>query len=395
MFDVIISGAGLAGASMALALAKLQKKDGTPLSIAVVEAFAIRDDLALNYDARVIALSHGSACYLKQLGCWQQLKDDAMAIKTIHISDRGHYGKARINAEDFDIQGLGYVAEIQAIGNALISTLKQFDNVTFFAPQTIDHIQWHKQYVEVTLESGETLSAPLLLGCDGGQSKCRELAKIECDYSDYQQCAIIANVSTEQAHQNKAFERFSDSGPIALLPMTDNRSSLVWTVKPEQVAHLLALSDEDFAAELEQEFGAWLGGFSNIGKRFSFPLKLIKANDQVAHRMALIGNASHTLHPIAGQGFNLGMRDVQVFAELFEQTLQSGNDLGDFHNLQNYAKLRAQDHQQVIALTDSLVHLFSNQHIPLVVGRNIGLKVLNYIPSLKAAFAGKTMGHFD
>lgn len=412
-FDIIISGAGLAGASMALALSKLTKADGNPLTIAVIEAFALKDNLPKSYDARVIALSHGSASYLHHLGVWQQLKTDAMAIKDIHISDRGFYGKARISAVDYPVAALGYVSEMQAIGNALLKPLLQCKNVHVFSSQAITDINWQTDTVVVTTEKKfannepspnnacstnsvamtHTLSASLLLGCDGGQSICRQKAKIETNSTDYQQVAIIANVSPEKPHNNVAYERFTEFGPLAMLPMTDNRCSLVWTVAAEQVEQIMALTEQQFAQQLQAEFGSWLGSFAIIGKRSSFPLTLVQANEQVRHRMALIGNASHTLHPIAGQGFNLGMRDVQEFVDCLKHTLAEHGDIGDYRRLNNYALQRKRDHQQVIALTDSLVHLFSNTHLPLVVGRGVGLKVLNYVSPLKSLLAEKTMGH--
>ncbi|MDG1733438.1 MAG: 2-octaprenyl-6-methoxyphenyl hydroxylase [Thalassotalea sp.] len=392
-FDIIISGAALAGASMALALSKLQKPDGSLLSIAVVETFPISNELPKSYDARVIALSHASASYLNELGVWPQLKNDAMAIKNIHISDCDYYGKARLYSEDYNVSALGFVSEMQAIGNAIISPLKQSRNVTFFAPDSISEITWQSEQVSVQLSSGESISANLLLGCDGGQSVCRSQAKIDSTVSDYQQVAIIANLTPEKPHNNRAFERFSEFGPIALLPMTDNRCSLVWTVKPEHVDDLLALSESEFSAKLSASFGQWLGEFTTIGKRFAFELKLVQANEQIHHRMALLGNAAHTLHPIAGQGFNLGMRDVAAMAKHIKQALANNLDIGSYQVLSEYASSRDIDHKQVIALTDSLVHLFSNKHTPLVVGRGIGLKVLNYVTPLKTALAQKTMGH--
>ncbi|TRX54513.1 2-octaprenyl-6-methoxyphenyl hydroxylase [Thalassomonas sp. M1454] len=392
-FDIIISGAALAGASMALALSKLQKPDGTLLSIAVVETFPVSDQLPKSYDARVIALSHASAAYLNELDVWQQLKPDAMAIKTIHISDCDYYGKARMYAEDYNVSALGFVSEMQAIGNAIISPLKQSANVTFFAPDSISDINWQSECVSVQLSSGQSIQAKLLLGCDGGQSMCRKQAKIDTTENDYQQVAIIANVTPEKPHNNRAFERFSEFGPIALLPMTDNRCSLVWTVKPEHVEPLLALSDDEFATTLADKFGRWLGDFSTVGKRFSFELKLIQANEQIHHRMALLGNAAHSLHPIAGQGFNLGIRDVEAMAKYIKQALTQNQDIGSYKVLSAYAQSREPDHKQVITLTDSLVHLFSNKYTPLVIGRGVGLKVLNYVSPLKSALAQKTMGH--
>ncbi len=392
-FDLIISGGGLAGASMALALARLKKADGSALTIAIVESHPLTDGLPKSYDARVIALSHGSASYLNDLGVWPTLKSNAMAIKQIHISDRGHYGKARLNSNDYNVSALGFVSEMQAIGHCLLEPLKQYTNVQFFAPNSIDTIDWQAKQVSVQLKSGAKLTAALLLGCDGGQSQCRAQAHIASRVEDYQQVAIIANVSTSKTHNNRAFERFTEFGPLALLPMTGDRCSLVWTVAPEHVDKLLALTDNEFAVRLGDEFGSWLGNFTQIGQRFSFELKLIQAEQQINHRLALLGNASHTLHPIAGQGFNLGMRDVKVMAECISQALANNLDIGSQQILADYAQQRASDHQQVIALTDSLVHLFSNQYLPLVLGRGLGLKVVNYLSPLKTAIAKKTMGH--
>lgn len=411
-FDIIISGAGLAGASMALALSKLTKADGKPLAIGLIEAFALQDNLPKSYDARVIALSHGSACYLKQLGVWQQLKTDAMAIETIHISDRGHYGKARMSAADHQVSALGYVSEMQVIGNAIVKQLLQCNHVKLFSEQTITKINWQADSVLVSTEHSNTqsfdstqpsanssqpithlLKASLLLGCDGGQSICRQQANIQSQVTDYKQVAIIANVSPEKPHNNVAYERFTEFGPLAMLPMTDNRCSLVWTVAVDQVEQIMALSDQQFSQQLQNAFGSWLGCFTEVGKRFSFPLSLVQAHEQVNHRMVLIGNASHTLHPIAGQGFNLGMRDVQDFIEHIKVALHERRDIGDYQWLNQYALQRKKDHQQVITLTDSLVHLFSNSHLPLVAGRGIGLKALNYFTPLKSLLVKKTMGH--
>ena len=392
-FDVIIAGGALAGASLALSLSKLVKNDNSKLSIAVVETHDMNQQLPKSYDARVIALSHGSACYLKELGVWQSLKPDALPIDNIHISDRTYYGKARLSAKDYNVSALGYVAEMQSIGNSLIMPLLECDNVHFFAPERIDSIAWQRDNVTVVLDSGTELTASVLLGCDGGHSTCRTEAKIESRVSDYQQVAIIANVTAEKPHNGRAFERFTDSGPLALLPMTENRCSLVWTISTNDVATIMALSDDDFAKALEDNFGGWLGKFTTVGKRFSFDLKLVQANEQIHHRMALLGNASHTLHPIAGQGFNLGMRDVQVISDIIHHALKDDKDIGSFAVLNQYAENRLIDHQQTIKLTDSLVHLFSNTHLPLVVGRGIGLKVLNYLPPLKTVLAEKTMGH--
>ena len=397
-FDIVISGGGLAGVLTALSLADLCCPQGNKLSIAIVEANPILTDASLTFDDRVLALSHGSASYLEKVGAWQTLDADAQPIETIHISDRGHYGKARIDAKTEQVKALGYVAEMALIGKSLLTALKPKNNVNWFSPDSIMDITWQKQQVNLTLSSKKKLSAKLLLGCDGAHSVCRKFAKIGSTSSDYQQAALITNVATAISHHNIAFERFSEHGPIAMLPLSqsafgESRCSLVWTLPPKQAQAMVQLNNDDFKVALEQNFGSWLGGITQVGKRDIYPLKLVQANEQVFHRMVLLGNASHTIHPIAGQGFNLGLRDVAQLAEMIGSALKKGEDYSQFSQLSAYAAQRKQDHQSVIGLTDSLVTLFSNQLSPLVAGRNIGLKVFNYLSPLKSRLVKKTMGY--
>lgn len=430
-FDIIISGGGLSGSLMALSLADLTKTDGSLLSIAIVEAnnpnvnhstepSSAQNNAAPLFDDRVLALSHASAKYLDSVNVWQHISSDACAIEKIDISDRGHYGKARLEAQEHDVSALGYVIAMAKIGEGQLKALTTKKNVHWFSPDTIADINWQasnentpesgsehenildskadNSIVTVTLSSGSILQASLLLACDGANSPCRRLAKIDVSQKDYQQVALIANVATEQAHYNKAFERFTEFGPIAMLPLialknTPNRCSLVWTMSAEQSEELLALNDEEFSKQLELAFGSWLGAITQVGKRDVYPLVLLQAKQQTYHRMALIGNASHTIHPIAGQGFNLGLRDVQLMAELIEKQLHNQADIGSFSLLHKYSQQRAQDQKQVITLTDSLVTLFANDLPPLIAGRNIGLKVMNYFQPLKRTLVNKLMGY--
>jgi 2-octaprenyl-6-methoxyphenol hydroxylase len=420
-FDVIISGGGLSGSLMALSLADLKKPDGLSLSIAIVEAIKPEATEHNNtkplFDDRVLALSHGSASYLKEMGVWQYLANEACAIEKIDITDRGHYGKARLEAQEHGVSALGYVIEMALIGKAQLRALASKSNVTWFSPDCITDIDWHvngqksdrKDKIEIKLDSGQNLQTSLLLACDGANSPCRELAGININHSDYQQVALIANVATNKPHNHKAFERFTEFGPLAMLPLSplsaqsgnevngESRCSLVWTMTPEQSQEILALNDNVFKQQLELFFGSWLGAITQVGKRDVYPLVLLQASQQTYHRMALIGNASHTIHPIAGQGFNLGLRDVQQMSALIENELNKSTDLdtdiGGFSLLNEYAQQRQQDQQQVIELTDSLVTLFSNDQLPLVVGRNIGLKVMNYLTPLKSTIVNKLMGY--
>lgn len=424
-FDVIISGGGLSGSLMALSLADLTKADGSLLSIAIIEAN--QPELNISnapqqpissplFDDRVLALSHASANYLQHVDVWQHLNLDACAIEKIDISDRGHYGKARIEAQEHGVSALGYVIAMAKIGQGQLKVLATKKNIQWFTPDKITDIDWHsgnvatpeqvialsneqsKSHVNVTLSSGHILQTSLLLACDGANSPCRKLAKIDVSKSDYQQVALIANVTTEKSHQNKAFERFTEFGPIAMLPLValkngQNRCSLVWTMSVEQSEQLLSLNDFDFGCQLESAFGSWLGAITQVGKRDVYPLVLLQAKQQTYHRLALIGNASHTIHPIAGQGFNLGLRDVELMASLISKQLQNQADIGSFALLNEYSLKRAQDQKQIITLTDSLVTLFSNDLPPLIAGRNTGLKIMNYLSPLKRALVNKLMGY--
>lgn len=423
-FDIIISGGGLSGGLMALSLADLTKTDGSLLSIAIIEAnkpelstlagqkAELNTHTSPLFDDRVLALSHASANYLDRVGVWQHISNDACAIDKIDISDRGHYGKARLEAKDHGVSALGYVIAMAKIGQGQLTVLACKKNVHWFTPDTISAIDWQpnsklntnfnnelaSNIVNVTLNSGDVLQTSLLLGCDGVNSPCRKLANIDVNKSDYQQVALIANVATKKAHNNKAFERFTEFGPIAMLPLvtlnsSQSRCSLVWTMPAEQSEELLAHNNEEFSQQLELAFGSWLGEITQVGKRDVYPLVLLHAKQQTYHRMALIGNASHTIHPIAGQGFNLGLRDVQLMANLVTKQLQNNADIGSFTLLNDYAKKRAKDQKQIITLTDSLVTLFSNNLPPLVAGRNISLKIMNYLQPMKKTLVNKLMGY--
>ena len=413
-FDVVISGGGLSGCLVALSLADLKKADGRLLSIAIVEPIkpsnTTNENTPALFDDRVLALSHGSASYLKKLGVWQHLSTDACAIEKIDISDQGHYGKARLEAQKQGVSALGYVIEMALIGKAQLKSLSSKSNVQWFTPDRIIDIDWHgaikkddiqtntqTDKITVTLDSKQTIQTSLLLACDGANSPCRQLAGINSRQSDYQQVALIANVATKKSHHNKAFERFTSSGPLAMLPLTQlngvSRCSLVWTMSPQQSEKILALSEDEFKEQLESAFGSWLGAITLVGKRDVYPLVLLQAEQQTYHRMALVGNASHTIHPIAGQGFNLGLRDVQQLSALIAKSLHEQTDIGCFALLNEYSKIRQVDQNQVIELTDSLVTLFANDLVPLVAGRSMGLKVMNYLSPLKNTLVNKLMGY--
>jgi 2-octaprenyl-6-methoxyphenol hydroxylase len=382
-YDLIIVGGGMVGASLAIAL------KNSPLRIAIVEAISAKSDQQPSYDDRGIALSYGSQRIFESLGLWDALSSHSTAIKHIHISDRGHFGVTRLSAQEERVPALGQVITAKAMGQVLNQAIGIQTNLDLIRPNTVINLEQYEDHVELELNDQRKLTAKLIVAADGGQSTIRQLLNLGALERDYQQTAVTANITTERPHQNWAYERFSDTGPIALLPMSDNRCSLVWTVKSGDDIALLALSEQGFLEQLQDRFGYRLGKLIQVGQRNSYPLRLIQADQPVQHRVVLIGNAAHNLHPIAGQGFNLGLRDVAVLADLVASANQ---DCGDAHNLFDYKQWRLDDQDDVIAATTNLVTLFSNNNPLLGHLRGASLSVMESIPPLKHWLATKSMG---
>ena len=388
--DIIIVGGGMVGASLAAAVAPLG------FSVIVVEAWPPASSSQPSYDDRATAVANGSQRIFEAMGCWEALRAEATPIRRIHVSDRGRFGFTRINAADHDLDALGYVIENRVIGPVLWQQIAACDNVDMLCPARVSGIEIHDEYAEVELSgedgSSQTLRAALVVAADGAQSPLRRMAGIDSETLDYGQSAVIANVSTSQPHENQAFERFTDHGPLAMLPMSGQRCSLVWTMAPEAAEQLLASSDDAFLAGLQQAFGFRLGRIQRVGKRHAYPLRLVRALAQSAPRLILVGNAAHSLHPVAGQGFNLGLRDVAVLAELLAGTRGNDIDPGGDDLRDAYAQWRVQDHARVIRLTDSLVRLFTNPLLPVKAVRALGLLGLDLLPAAKAGFVRQTTG---
>lgn len=393
-FDLVIVGGGMVGASLACALGNQSIK------VAMIEAFNPKLDTPPSYDDRAIALSYGTSQIFRALGLWEQLATKTTPIKRIHVSDRGHLGVTRIDHKEEKVDALGYVITARDLGQILYGALSQYPNLQILKPAQLTDVTFLDTQVNAAITingnsaeaSTKTISAKLLVAADGGNSSVRHLLNIDTQEYDYQQTAITANVSISRPHDNVAYERFTSQGPLALLPMVSERCSLVWTRKQGEVQSILELTDEAFLLQLQSEFGNRLGQFTRVGQRHAYPLKLLKANAQVQKRVALIGNAAHTLHPIAGQGFNLGMRDVATLAQIVLEHHQAGDDIGLLRVLQPYQQWRQLDHQRIIGFTDSLVKIFSNRFAPLALTRNIGLVATDIIPPLKHLLAKHTMG---
>jgi 2-octaprenyl-6-methoxyphenol hydroxylase len=383
-YDLIIIGGGLVGASLAYAL------QHSKLNIALIEATNIELDEQPSYDDRGIALAYGSQRIFETMGIWSQFSAHCTPINTIHISDRGHLGVTRLSAQKEKVPALGQVVTARAIGLCLNKAIQALPNLTLITPKCVIAVSQQEEKVTITLDDNQQLSAKLIAAADGGQSSVRQLLNLGAFEQDYQQTAITANISTERAHQGCAYERFTDSGPLALLPMSDNRSSLVWTVKSGDEEHILASSDELFLKQLQERFGYRLGKFTRVGKRHSYPLKLIECDQPIQHRIVFIGNAAHSLHPIAGQGFNLGLRDVAALAEVITDSTHS--DIGSSKALYDYKQWRQADQDSVIKATSQLVNIFSNDYTLIGHGRGAGLTMLDMTPSIKSHLAKKSMG---
>ncbi|TXH77199.1 MAG: 2-octaprenyl-6-methoxyphenyl hydroxylase [Thiothrix sp.] len=388
MWDVIIVGGGMVGASLALALQPLQ------LKVALIEAVAFGSRSQPAYDDRSVALSYGSSRIYQGMGIWKELQAKLAPIKQIHVSDRGYFGATRLSAEQEAVPALGYVVESRVLGQVLFNALTG-SQLEIISPATVYELEQQADYVEVKLERQgvvESLQAKLLVIADGAKSPLREQLGIAVKQRDYQQTAIIANVSTDQPVQGIAYERFTSSGPLALLPMTEERYSLVWTHKTSEVEASLSLSDAEFLQKLQQTFGYRQGRFIKAGKRSSYPLSLIKSAAEVQGRAVLIGNASHTLHPVAGQGLNLALRDVASLSDLLAMQAQQHHDCGSAAILATYQAARQADYKSVLGYTDSLVRLFSNDFPPLGHARAGSLLAVDRIAPLRKLLTQQSMG---
>lgn len=388
-YDVLIVGGGMVGASLAIALSSL------PLRIALAEAVPFRSDNQPSYDDRAIALAYGTRRIFEGMDLWENLSAAMTPIHRIHISDRGHFGFTRLDCRDEGVVALGYVAVSRAMGAVLAERVRRPSNVALLCPAAVTHVTSGSARAEVTLEQegiGRLLTARLVIAADGATSQVRDWFGIATQRWDYGQTAVITNVTPRLPHGNRAFERFTDGGPLALLPMSDDRCSVVWTVRGTHAAQVMAMDDAAFRQALQQRFGTRLGEFLRVGARRSYPLHLVRAREHVRPRLALIGNAAHTLHPVAGQGFNLGLRDVAVLAEVLGDAVDAGKDIGDLEVLRRYANWRRQDHLKMIAFTDGLARVFANPWSPVRAVRNAGMLAVDLLPPIKHMLVRHTMG---
>lgn len=396
--QVIIVGGGMVGLSLALMLAK------SNISVKLLEAIRYpkyEDQATIPYhssfDARNSALSRRSVQIYQKLGLWDALQQHATPILQVHITEQGSFGKARLVAEQENVESFGQVIENAWLGRVLLSQVHQQPLIELIDGVKVTSIRQDAEQVYIEANRGEeklSLSSPLLIAADGRDSFCRQALGVGVDEYDYEQVAIVTTVQTSKPHQHVGFERFSPLGPLALLPLPgEYRRSVVWPVKKGTEQEWLGdENDQHFLDALQQTYGDRAGRFEKTGKRFSFPLSQVLAHQQAVGRVVLMGNAAHTLHPVAGQGFNLCLRDADVLVRFLTQQLLVSDDLGQPEVLKAYEQARLKDQQRVIKFCDSIVRGFSNNNPLLKIIRNTGLIAFDVIPGVKPMIANYAMG---
>jgi 2-octaprenyl-6-methoxyphenol hydroxylase len=394
-YDVAIVGGGMVGASLALALAQVR------LKAVLIEAVAPGSQAQPSFDDRTTALGNSSRRIFNALGAWPRIQREAAAIQAIHVSDAGRFGFARLQAREQGIEAFGYVAANRVIGAALWEQLQAHaPSITLRVPAKVAAISIADDRVDLSLLNeavasdssalpSERITARLVVAADGAHSSVREAAGIPATVEDYEQVAVVANVATDEPHDETAYERFTPSGPLALLPLHDGSYTVVWTLTPANAERVLYLSDDAFLAELQSCFGWRAGAFVRVGRRGSYPLKLTRATQAIGKRTVLIGNAAQALHPVAGQGFNLGLRDAAMLAEVIAG---AQSDPGSAETLSKFAQWRAADRRGVIGFTDGLVKLFGDARPGVGALRNLGLLLFDLMPPAKSALARVSTG---
>ena len=396
--EVIIVGGGMVGLSLALMLAK------SNIAVKLLEAiqYPNYDDANLapyhsSFDARNSALSRRSVQIYQELGLWDALQEHATPILEVQITEQGSFGKARLLAEQEKVESFGQVIENAWLGRVLLTEVRKQPLIELIDGVQVTSLKQDADFAYIEAVRGQEqlqLAAKLLIAADGRDSFCRKALGIGASEHDYDQVAIVTTVQTSKPHAHVGFERFSHLGPLALLPLPgEYRRSVVWPVtKGTEHEWIGDENDQHFLNALQQAYGDRAGKFEKTGRRFSFPLSQVLAEKQAVGRVVLMGNAAHTIHPVAGQGFNLCMRDAYVLLRyLTEQAAQSA-DLGDAAMLRDYEQSRLKDQQRVIKFCDSVVRGFSNQNPILKFMRNTGLVAFDTIPGIKPLVANYAMG---
>ncbi|NUF51597.1 2-octaprenyl-6-methoxyphenyl hydroxylase [Acinetobacter seifertii] len=396
--QVIIVGGGMVGLSLSLMLAKAN------IAVKLLEAvkYPNYDDQNVapyhsSFDARNTALSRRSVQIYQKLGLWDALQQHATPILQVHITEQGSFGKARLVAEQEKVESFGQVIENAWLGRVLLTQVRQQPLIELIDGVQVTALTQDAEQVHIEAQRGDELlklESKLLIAADGRDSFCRQAIGVGVDVHDYDQVAIVTTVQTSKPHEQVGFERFSALGPLALLPLPgEYRRSVVWPVKKGTEDEWLGEeNDQHFLDALQQTYGDRAGKFEKTGKRFSYPLSQVLAHKQAVGRVILMGNAAHTIHPVAGQGFNLCLRDADVLLRYLVNQLSASDDIGNPDNLFAYEQARLSDQQRVIKFCDTVVRGFSNQNPLLKLIRNTGLIAFDVIPGVKPLVANYAMG---
>ncbi|EAT11412.1 2-octaprenyl-6-methoxyphenyl hydroxylase [Bermanella marisrubri] len=389
-FDCIVVGGGMVGASFLLMLEPALEQGQ---KIAIIDQFDLTQSQwqQPSFDDRSSAISEGSRRILQRLGVWSELSK-ATPIEHIHVSQRGHYGRVRMHSADYQLDSLGHVVENRVLGQALasrLSAMKQsYPNLSIIAPAQVKAVNARssdqKCVYRLVLDQDREISTGLLIAADGANSHiCQSLGIIQTRRS-YEQTAIIANIAMSQKHEQWAYERFTEQGPLALLPLDQNRYALVWCMESKLAEQRLALDDATFTAQLQKQIGFDKGLVERVGERQSYPLILVQAQEQVRNGLVVLGNAAHSLHPVAGQGFNLALRDARQLANVINKTSIGLEDLFD------YAHRQENDQRLTVSASHSLPTLFQSSSLSIL--RGLALTNLDLVPTAKKLFARQAMG---
>ena len=390
--DVLIVGGGLVGSTLAAALC------GTGISVALVDSTDLYGGINSEFDGRSFAVSLASHRVLSGVGIGQHLGEDQSPIRDIRISDGPSLMFLHFDHRDAGGEPMGYMIENHSLRRAQYKRLIKAEDLIIRSPDSVVRLCRNAYGVTAELASGARLKAKLLVGADGRDSRVRSDAGIPLTKWEYNQAGIVCTVRHDYHHNNIAHERFLPSGPFAILPLkgnppeAGNRSSLVWTEVNELIPNIINLNDQEFIGEISQRFGDFLGNVELAGPRYTFPLALQFAKNSIDRRLVLIGDAASAMHPIAGQGFNMGLRDVAALAEVLVDAVKLGLDIGEDRVLQKYVRWRRFDTNLMLAATDGLNRLFSNNLGPARLARDLGLAAVNRCPPLKRFFVRHAMG---
>lgn len=391
-FDVAILGGGMVGSTLALALCQLRDSLGRSPRVLLIESRRPQSFDHPGFDARAIALSYGSLQAISALGLDAEFLPDVAPIHSIHVSDRGHWGRVELTAREYGIPQLGGVIELHGVGQRLLRRLELSPEICYRAPAQVQDLEFRDDLVVVQQTDGQRASCRLLILADGGESSWRNKLGLRWRQESFEQTALMTTILTQQTPPARAWERFTDSGPLALLPLGANRLSVVWSLRHQAAEQAVDWSSDEFLRNLQQAFGYRAGRFMAVGRRDLYPLFLRQAQEVARHRLLLLGNAAHQLHPVAGQGFNLGLRDIMTLYRHLQRVWRCEQDVGAPRVLQGYSAARHRDVDNTIWMTSSLARLFASDAGSLVTARTAGLLAMSRCSLIKQLLARQALG---